>query len=159
MLGLSFKDQLGELITDFRSYQTKVSPFFSNLLPEGHLRNCLAERAGVNPAREFFLLWALGSDLPGAVTVRSADGEDRLPDMDENYDSDHRANPLRFSLAGVQLKFSAIESSRGELTVPARGIGGTWIVKLPSREFEGVPGERVFDADAGPVDRYGCAGI
>ena len=139
VLGLNFKDQLGELITEFRTYQTKVPPFFSNLLPEGHLRTYLAERAGVNPAREFFLLRALGSDLPGAVTVRSTDGEDRPAGTDESNEHSHRANPLRFSLAGVQLKLSAIESSRGGLTVPASGVGGSWIVKLPSREFEGVP--------------------
>ncbi|MBE9554035.1 MAG: HipA domain-containing protein, partial [Proteobacteria bacterium] len=41
--------------------------------------------------------------------------------------------------AGVQLKFSAVEQARGGLTIPAKGVGGTWIVKLPSREFAGVP--------------------
>ena len=44
-----------------------------------------------------------------------------------------------FSLAGVQLKFSAVQAARGGLTIPARGVGGSWIVKLPSREFPGVP--------------------
>ena len=65
MLGLGFKDELGELITEFRPTTTRVLPFFSNLLPEGHMRTYLAERAGVNPVREFFLLWVLGMDLPG----------------------------------------------------------------------------------------------
>jgi serine/threonine-protein kinase HipA len=46
---------------------------------------------------------------------------------------------LRFSLAGVQLKFSAIMESKQGLTIPARGIGGSWIVKFPSTEHEGVP--------------------
>ena len=46
VLGLGFKDQLGELITAFRPTQTRVHPFFSNLLPEGHLCTYLAERAG-----------------------------------------------------------------------------------------------------------------
>jgi serine/threonine-protein kinase HipA len=46
---------------------------------------------------------------------------------------------LRFSLAGVQIKFSAVNETTGGLTIPAQGIGGSWIVKLPSREFEGVP--------------------
>ena len=62
-LGLGFKDRLGDLITDFRPTRTRALPFFSNLLPEGHLRTYLAERAGVNPEREFFLLRALGEDL------------------------------------------------------------------------------------------------
>ena len=46
---------------------------------------------------------------------------------------------MRFSLAGVQLKFSASHDARGGLTVPARGVGGSWIVKLPSSRFEAVP--------------------
>ena len=75
ILSLSFKDAFGGLITDFRPTQTKVMPFFSNLLPEGHMRDYLAERAGVNPVREFFLLWVLGQDLPGAITISPADGE------------------------------------------------------------------------------------
>jgi serine/threonine-protein kinase HipA len=30
VLGLSFKDNFGELLTNFRPYQTRVMPFFSN---------------------------------------------------------------------------------------------------------------------------------
>ena len=47
VLGLGFKNQLGELITAFRPTRTRLMPFFSNLLPEGHMRTYLAERAGV----------------------------------------------------------------------------------------------------------------
>lgn len=140
-LGLRFKDEIGGLITEFRAYQTKVMPFFSNLLPEERLRNYLAERAGVNPQREFFLLWVLGSDLPGAITVRSADGEAWPPDetSDEAHAKEKRERALRFSLAGVQLKFSAVAEASGGLTIPATGVGGSWIVKLPSEKYEGVP--------------------
>jgi len=86
-LSLSFKDSFGELITDFRPIQTRVLPFFSNMLPEGQMRDYLAERAGVNPQREFFLLWILGQDLPGAVTVRPADGDRWPPDENEKEGS------------------------------------------------------------------------
>jgi serine/threonine-protein kinase HipA len=142
VLSLHFKDSFGDLITDFRPTQTKVMPFFSNLLPEGRMRTYLAERAGVNPEREFFLLWVLGEDLPGAVTVRPAEGEDWPPDApesSEHEDEEHKERALRFSLAGVQLKFSAISESTGGLTIPAKGVGGSWIIKLPSREYEGIP--------------------
>ncbi|MEX0824169.1 MAG: HipA N-terminal domain-containing protein, partial [Woeseia sp.] len=141
-LSLGFKDRLGQLITALRPVQTRVMPFFSNLLPEGHLRRYLAELAGVDPDREFFLLWALGQDLPGAVTVEPADGEAWPPGADEDDrapDQDRRPNALRFSLAGVQLKFSAVMEASGGLTIPAKGIGGSWVVKLPSREFAHVP--------------------
>src|SRR5579871_4783874 len=78
-LSLSFKDAMGDLIRDQRRTQTRLSPFFSNLLPVGPLRGYLAERAGVKAVREFYLLWALGQDLPGAVTVRGPDGETLPP--------------------------------------------------------------------------------
>ena len=140
VLGLGFKDEFGELITDFRPTRASVLPFFSNLLPEGHLRAYLAGHAGVNPAREFFLLRALGSDLPGAITIQPADGEAWPPDVHVNQDDGSPyETTLRFSLAGVQLKFSAIAEASGGLTIPAKGVGGSWIIKLPSREFAGVP--------------------
>ena len=141
-LSLGFKDDLGRLMTDFNPVRTRIMPFFSNLLPEGRMRAYLAERAGVNPAREFFLLWVLGKDLAGAVTVRPADGEAWPPYAHDNpngKDQDFRENSLRFSLAGVQLKFSAIEDAGKGLTIPAKGVGGSWIVKLPSRDFDSVP--------------------
>jgi serine/threonine-protein kinase HipA len=115
-------------------------PFFANLLPEGRLRAYLAAHAGVNPVREFFLLAALGGDLPGAVTVRPIGGLAWAEDADDSRRTgDEGERALRFSLAGVQLKLSAVKDARGGLTVPARGVGGDWIVKLPSREFTGVP--------------------
>lgn len=143
VLSLSFKDSQGDLITSLRPTQTKAPPFFSNLLPEGHMRRYLAERANVNEEREFFLLWVLGRDLPGAITIEPAEG-DAWPDEASERNSEAareaaKSNAMRFSLAGVQLKFSAIHEARGGLTIPATGVGGSWIVKLPSREFEGMP--------------------
>jgi len=141
VLSLGFKDAFGGLITDFQPTQTRLIPFFSNLLPEGHMREYLAARAGVNPAREFFLLWVLGQDLPGAITIKPPDGEAWPPDAagGSDHHDDHREAILRFSLAGVQLKFSAVNEASGGLTIPAEGVGGSWIVKLPSQRFEGVP--------------------
>lgn len=142
VLSLGFKDKFGALITDFNATRMRLLPFFSNLLPEGHMREYLARQASVRPAREFFLIWVLGRDLPGAVTIRPADGEAWPPDADHDADGeadDRREHALRFSLAGVQLKFSAVNEAHGGLTIPAEGVGGSWIVKLPSREFAGAP--------------------
>ena len=91
------------------------------------MRNYQAERAGVNPEREFYLLWALGNDLPGAITITPADGEMWPIEIDDG-EQPHE-NALRFSLAGVQLKFSAVSDAAGGLTIPASGAGGSWIVK------------------------------
>jgi serine/threonine-protein kinase HipA len=146
-LGLSFKTLEGVLRTQLRPYNVRLMPFFSNLLPEGHLRQYLAERGEVHPDREFFLLWLLGEDLPGALRVRPAEGDSLPPAYarEAGAESDgERADPnasqaLRFSLAGVQLKFSAVNKASGGLTIPARGVGGSWIVKLPSERYAGVP--------------------
>lgn len=143
-LSLSFKDQLGELITDIPPTRVRVPPFFANMLPEGEMRDYLAKRAGVNPKREFFLLWILGRDLPGAITINPADGEAWPPDNGDKAEGraqneERRKNALRFSLAGVQLKFSAVKNATGGLTIPAEGVGGSWIVKLPSAKYNGVP--------------------
>lgn len=141
ILSLGFKDTLGGLITDFNATQTRLIPFFSNLLPEGEMRNYLGERANVNPDREFFLLWVLGQDLSGAVTVEPADGEALPPNVNEPTDDEEsqKEGALRFSLAGVQLKFSGVKNASGGLTIPVSGAGGAWIVKLPSSRFDLVP--------------------
>jgi serine/threonine-protein kinase HipA len=143
-LSLGFKDNMGDLVTDFVPHQKRLMPFFSNMLPEGSMREYLAERAGVNSEREFPLLAVLGRDLPGAVTAIPIDGHPQLIGLDQ-FESDKASeeeapdNALHFSLAGVQLKFSAVMDASGGLTVPASGAGGSWIVKLPSAEFPAVP--------------------
>jgi len=139
-LSLSFKDDMGGLLTRIAPTQRVIPPFFSNLLPEGPLRKYLAERASVNQQREFFLLWALGQDLPGALSIHPAEGEAMPPEAADAIAA-NGSNALRFSLAGVQLKFSAYKNvgKAGGLTIPAEGVGGSWIVKLPSQQFAGVP--------------------
>jgi serine/threonine-protein kinase HipA len=140
-LSLSFKDQFGELVTNFKPVGQVVPPFFSNLLPEGPLRKYLAERAGVKENSEFFLLWMLGRDLPGAISVHPAEGEALPPQVEKELTPAERSNMLRFSLAGVQLKFSALQNGvkAGGLVIPVEGVGGSWIVKLPSQKYSGVP--------------------
>ena len=140
-LSLSFKDPLGELITDIRPTRSRVPPFFANLLPEGALRDYLAKQAKVNPNREFLLLQALGRDLPGAITIAPADAATQPLANDRQTIAEHYPQDtlLRFSLAGVQLKFSAVMTATGGLTIPATGMGGAWIVKLPATTFDGVP--------------------
>ena len=138
-LSLSFKGQGGGPVIPTRSVTARLPVFFSNLLPEGHLRDYLAARAGVKPHREFFLLAVLGADLPGALNV--APMEQAAPPAAHRVEHEGRVpeTALRFSLAGVQLKFSALMEATGGLTIPAGGMGGSWIVKLPSGRFPAVP--------------------
>jgi serine/threonine-protein kinase HipA len=141
-LSLAFKGQSGGLVTAVRPFNVRLPPFFSNLLPEGHLRAYLAKHAQVKSEREFFLLAALGADLPGALTALplETDRQTGVQHQVENREEDHSSGVLlRFSLAGMQLKFSAIIEATGGLTIPAGGMGGSWILKLPSTRFSAVP--------------------
>ena len=137
-LGLSFLDDLGGIVEDQPVTTRKAPPYFANLLPEGHLRVYLAGLADVNETRDYPLLYLTGGDLPGAVRL--------IPARDWGGDRDAvqgggpiDSSVLRFSLAGVQMKFSAVMEAKGGLTIPAFGAGGDWIIKLPSAHYPGVP--------------------
>jgi serine/threonine-protein kinase HipA len=130
------------LVTAVRPVSRRLPPFFSNLLPEGHLRTYLAEKADVKPEREFFLIAVLGADLSGAAIVEpiNAGGHDhRHHHQDDQHEDPQEKGVLRFSLAGVQLKFSAVMEATGGRTVPTHGVGGSWILKLPSLQYPSVP--------------------
>ncbi len=141
-LSLAFYDAEHALSIPTKTPHVKLLPFFANLLPEGHLRQYIARRAQVNPVRDFPLLWLLGEDLPGAVIVRHPDGVSSAPQETEPVVSEAVENDptiLKFSLAGVQLKFSAIKESDGGLTIPVHGQNGDWILKMPSAVYDKVP--------------------
>src|SRR5690349_1697183 len=101
-LSLSFKGQAGGLVIPTRAVTARLPVFFSNLLPEGHLREYLAARAGVKPQREFFLLAVLGSDLPGALTITPLEqpSDRETADIEDRHHDDRGAETaFRFSLA------------------------------------------------------------
>ncbi|HEX3468289.1 MAG TPA: HipA domain-containing protein [Candidatus Elarobacter sp.] len=136
-LSLSMLDDRGNPRAPGRSRFGRLPAFFSNALPEGRLRTYLAEAAGVDERNEEALLTVLGDDLPGAVIVRSTTEPAASFQVNAARNEEH---PMRFSLAGVQLKFSALlDPDAKGLTIPVSGVGGDWIVKLPSRRFEALP--------------------
>ena len=124
---MAFRDATGTYRKAFRPTRTRLHPYFSNLLPEGYLRTYLARNAHVKTVRDFPLAWILGRDLPGALRI--------FDERDAEVPAD---DVLRFSLAGVQLKFSASGDPKRGLTIPAAGIGGHWIVKMPDQRFKRV---------------------
>jgi serine/threonine-protein kinase HipA len=123
----------------------RLPPWFSNLLPEGPLRQWIADDRGVSADREMELLAQVGHDLPGAVQVIP---EGDVPSLDVGRGHDEEIQPAttsprqpagwRFSLAGVGLKFSMVAKD-DRLTLPAFGEGGDWIVKMPDRIYPEVP--------------------
>ncbi len=140
-LSLGFKTPSGGANLEPRARQRRIDPFLSNLLPEGKLRDYIAEKNSIPPEREFQLLKALGGDLPGAMMVRpNKEESDSLPDyaVEEDKRAPHDA-PIKFSLAGVQMKLSAMQAATGGLTIPGSGNGGDWILKFPSEKLRSVP--------------------
>lgn len=124
----------------------RLPAFFANLLPEpdGPLRRLITQAAGIREQQDLRLLAHLGEDLPGAVRVRLLEDSDdgghghAHAHSEPGVAAPQTGNKLRFSLAGVQLKFSMLRDGKA-LTLPASGRGGDWIVKLPDLEHERVP--------------------
>ena len=141
ILSQSFEDDLSKVYRSRR--RDELPAFFANLVPEGPLRELIEESLQVAPGDQMALLEAVGEDLPGAVELRPSRGE---PDHDGG--NGHEEEPvrpdaaagsglLRFSLAGVQLKFSVLRQG-DKLTLPVRAERGEWIVKLDSSRFPHV---------------------
>lgn len=142
----------------------RLHPVLSNLLPEGALRQLLAQSLKVHIDNEFLLLKHLGQDLPGAITAipinmqqvpnfiihhlgLTKDDVNIAPQQDSHGDipikDSGQSHP--FSLAGVQTKFSMrqVMTHTGErFTLPLVGQEstlGNWIVKTPSQSHPFVP--------------------
>tara|TARA_R110001599_G_scaffold353465_1_gene593139 strand:- start:56462 stop:57733 length:1272 start_codon:yes stop_codon:yes gene_type:complete len=122
----------------------RLHPVLSNLLPEGALRDHLAQALKTHTDNEFELLAYLGRDLPGAL-IATATGPGAIPDY--ILEGTAKANALepapqdkkmRFSLAGVQMKFSMREKD-GRYQIADTGALGDWIVKTPSTTHKHVP--------------------
>ncbi|MET4024868.1 serine/threonine-protein kinase HipA [Marinobacter sp. MBR-99] len=122
----------------------RLHPVLSNLLPEGALRQFLAQALKVHPDNEFELFSWLGKDLPGALVATPLE-----PEAVPAFVLDQGAKPSivkpraqgtsnRFSLAGVQMKFSMQEQD-GRYQVADSGALGDWIIKTPSTTHEQVP--------------------
>lgn len=113
-LSVAYRDQYGSIINAPRAYQTQIEPFFSNLLPEGAMRDYLARRTGIKSSREYLLLAQLGGDLPGAVKAVPAGARGVQPeDPDEEGVVADAKRALRLSLAGVQRSGSPLTATGG----------------------------------------------
>lgn len=135
---LSINSLIDEDLTRQRLAEPQVSHhalpnFFHNLLPEGGLRELLVSHLKINNDDEFTLLSALAQDLPGNIHLLPAtDVPSHAKRHGEQENEVLAVEPgLKFSLAGVQLKFSMLK--KGEhFTTQQHDTIGDWIVKTPS---------------------------
>ncbi len=85
MLSFSFLGADGFPRQQTRITKVKIHPWLSNLLPEGYLRQYVADQHGFHKERDFPLIVALGGDLPGGVMVES-DAEAEITGNDTRGD-------------------------------------------------------------------------
>ncbi len=123
--------------------RVKLPTLFSNLLPEGELREYVVRNLKVHPDAEFDILARLGRDLPGALSAKELEYEEIplyalegrvniTPETTDSSETDH------FSLSGVLMKFSLFQTGDEFHISKSKNIG-TWIVKVPSNRFLKVP--------------------
>jgi serine/threonine-protein kinase HipA len=144
VLGQAFEDRV--LSADRSITGSPLTPlpsFFRNALPEGALRKVVEARLDHSRLIELEMLLLLGPDLPGALRVVADPLEsaaDRFEPASRRRAADH-ADPIRFSLSGVQLKASVHVDLNDEnkITLPLTGEGGRWIAKFPSATFRDLP--------------------
>ncbi len=127
----------------------RLHPTLSNLLPEGLLRELIAQGLKVHVDNEFHILSYLGEDLPGAIVATPLE-PDEVPDgvlailSRDAYRNvkvvkfEKISQENKFSLAGVQMKFSMKEKD-GRYNLSKAGVLGDWIIKTPSTRHKDVP--------------------
>ncbi|KIP97012.1 MULTISPECIES: HipA domain-containing protein [Pseudomonas] len=122
----------------------QLHPLLSNLLPEGALRELLAQRLKIDQMNEFPLMVHLGADLPGALLAEPVPADD-VPDYAfgdrgrlDRIAIDAMDRIAHFSLAGVQMKFS-MRNRDGRYIMGDSKEPGDWIIKTPSTRHPYVP--------------------
>ncbi len=122
----------------------RVPAVLSNLLPEGALRELLSGTLGIHPANEFPLLAWVGNNLPGAIIAAPVpSGEIPAWALSarahvEAVQIDAKGVGQKFSLAGIQMKFSTARHD-GRYNISAEVGTDDWIVKTPSTLHRNVP--------------------
>jgi len=122
----------------------RLHPTLSNLLPEGAFRELIAQGMKTHIDNEFQIFSYLGQDLPGTLIATSME-PDAVPESVLTTYGNAKAVKLslenkenKFSLAGVQIKFSMKEKD-GRYNLASGDDLGDWIIKTPSTKHKNVP--------------------
>ncbi len=132
----------------------RLPPVLSNLLPEGALRAWLTFQLKVHDEDEFPLLVHTRHNLPGGLTAEAIpagqvpiwalDHREQVEAVQVEVDPSAQHS---FSLAGVQMKFSASRQAHGGFNIGLDANGAklfltnneSWIIKTPSVIHKHVP--------------------
>jgi serine/threonine-protein kinase HipA len=134
----------GKIMAEPWTKNQRLHPILSNLLPEGSLRELIAQGLKVHIDNEFHIFTYLGEDLPGALMAEPMAPEDVPNSVLTTHGNakavkfDKIAHQNKFSLAGVQMKFS-MKENEGRYNLSKDNVLGDWIVKTPSTKHKDVP--------------------
>ncbi|HIO97351.1 MAG TPA: type II toxin-antitoxin system HipA family toxin [Leucothrix sp.] len=137
--------------------------FFSNLIPEGDLRDKLAMQLGVSEKNDFGLLEVVGGDVAGAISLypsadlpenikntkhraKSLNEADLLFVLDKlkthpflvNTEEFNNGEQLRLSLAGAQNKLPIIFDDEQGFSLPLGKTASTHILKPDNEHITGL---------------------
>ena len=133
-----------KIMAELWAKNQRLHPVLSNLLPEGALRELIAQGLKTHTDNEFQIFSYLGQDLPGALLATPMEPEN-VPDIVLSthgkakaikFESNDQEN--KFSLAGIQMKFS-MKEKEGRYSLTKNGELGDWIIKTPSTQHKNVP--------------------
>ncbi len=138
-----------QLMSEPWTHNHRLHPSLSNLLPEGALRELIAKGLKIHVDNEFQIFSYLGEDLPGALVatplepdevprnILATHGSTKVVRFSEAF-YERRGQEHKFSLAGVQMKFS-MKAKDGRYNLSKEGALGDWIIKTPSTQHKDVP--------------------
>ena len=133
-----------KILSEPWSRNQRLHPVLSNLLPEGSLRELIAQGLKVHVDNEFHIFTYLGEDLPGSL-IATPITPDEVPNSVLSTHGNAKAVEFKkgtqenkFSLAGVQMKFSMKEKD-GRYNLSKGDALGDWIIKTPSTKHKNVP--------------------
>ena len=131
--------------------------FFSNLLPEGSVREQVARHLGVSPGNDFALLDALGGECAGALVISRSPSVSKTPSyrpLNEKQIANRASRGLAFaetsgtdgirlSLAGAQDKLP-VKVDGVTLLLPEGNSPSTHILKFANPNYSGFPENELF---------------
>lgn len=140
----------------------EAHPFFSNLLPEGSVRDAIARRLKLSVDNDYALLRALGGDCAGAFNIFEATDSaaagsarselrplpleifERSADAQSVYAAVVGEGSIRLSLAGAQDKLPVYVDTDDRLYVPVGAAASNAILKVPSPTLKHLPENETY---------------
>ncbi len=136
----------------------RAHAFFSNLLPEGPVREHVTRELGISVDNDFELLSRIGGECAGALWMGPGiqpppEEQKYTPITDEElhdriatsgvFSAVVGSGRVRLSLAGAQDKLP-VRLLDGEIMLPEAGAPSSHILKFPNRDFKDLPANEVF---------------